>query len=105
MSLFGQAKDMYKLQKQAKQVKKKLKNLQIEAEVGGVKVTVSAEQEVLSVEITEELMTSEKKVDLEKNLLEAINKAIKKSQEVAAEHMRDMMSGMGLDLPGMTDQK
>lgn len=105
MSIFGQAKDLYKLQKQAKEIKKKLKNLQIEAEVGGVKVTVSAEQEIISVEISEEMMVPEKKAELEQNLQEAINKAIKKSQEVAAEHMRGMMSDMGLDMPGLSDQK
>lgn len=103
--MFGQAKDLYKLQKQAKQIKKKLKNLQIEAEVSGIKITVSAEQEVLDVEISEEMMAPEKKADLQKALKEAINKAVKKSQEVAAEHMKDMMGSLGLGgLPGAGDQ-
>ena len=105
MSMFGQAKDLYKLQKQAKQIKKKLKTLQIEAEVGGVTVTVSAEQEILDVKIADELMASDKKEELANNLKEAINKAVKKSQEVAAEHMKEMMGDLGLGgLPGMGDQ-
>lgn len=100
MSLFGQAKDLYKLQKQAKEIKKKLKNLQIEAEVDGITVTVSAEQEVISIQIPDEMLTPEKKTDLQTALQNAINKAIKKSQEVAAEHMKEMMGDLGLNLPG-----
>ncbi len=105
MGMFGQAKDLYKLQKQAKQIKKKLKTLQIEAEVNGVTVTVSAEQEILDIKISEELLTPGRKEDLQKSLQDAINKAVKKSQEVAAEHMKDMMNDLGMGgLPGMTDQ-
>jgi DNA-binding protein YbaB len=101
MSLFGQAKDLYKLQKQAKEIKKKLKNLQIEAEVNGVKVVITAEQEVVEVVVSEEMMAPEKKDELQKNLQEAFNKAIKKSQEVAAAEMKGLMGDMGMNLPGM----
>lgn len=101
MSLFGQAKDLYKLQKQAKEIKKKLKNLQIEAEVNGIKVVITAEQEVVDVIVPEEMMAPEKKAELQKNLQEAFNKAIKKSQEVAAAEMKGLMGDMGMNLPGM----
>lgn len=101
MGMFGQAKDMYKLQKQAKQIKKDLKNLHIEAEVSGVVIVINGEQEVVDVRIPEEMMAPEKAKELQTALLSAFNKAIKKSQEVAAEKMRDMMGGLGLDLPGM----
>ena len=33
--------------------------------------------------------------------LKEANKAVKKSQEIAAERMRDVMGDMGLNLPGM----
>ena len=105
MSLFGQAKDLYKLQKQAKEIKKKLKNLQIEAEVDGIIVTVSAEQEVLEIQIPDEILNPENKGKLQTALQNAINKAIKKSQEVAAEHMKEMMGDLGLNLPGASDQQ
>ena len=95
MNLFGQAKDLYKLQKQAKKIKKDLKNLHIEAEVNGIVVVISGEQEVVEVRIPENF-----EGELQKDLVAAFNKAIKKSQEVAAERMRDMMGGMGLNLPG-----
>lgn len=99
MGLFGQAKDLYKLQKQAKKVKGELKNLHIEAEYKGVTVTASAELEVIDVKISEEAKAMETN-ELEAAIKEAINKALKKAQEVAAERMRDLMGGLGLDLPG-----
>lgn len=103
MGLFGQAKDMYKLQKQAKKIKEELKNLHIEAEAEGVVVVVNGEQEVIDVRIPEELATTENREKLQKTLKTVINKAVKKAQEVAAEKMRGMMSEAGMDFPGMGD--
>ncbi len=103
MGLFGQARDLYRLQKQAKKVKEELKNLHIEAELRGIAVVVSAEMEVISVTVAPEYFTPEKKDDLQKTLAEALNKAMKKAQEVAAEKMRDVMGDLGMNLPGMTD--
>ncbi|MBT4385004.1 YbaB/EbfC family nucleoid-associated protein [Candidatus Peregrinibacteria bacterium] len=100
MGLFGQAKDLYKLQKQAKKIKEELKNLHIEADSNGVTITINGEQEVLGVKISDEAMTQGKE-ELQKNLVAAFNKAIKKAQEVAAERMRGMMGDMGMDLPGL----
>lgn len=94
--MFDQAKDLYKLQKQAKAIKKELKNIHIEAEVEGVVVTINGEMEVLDVNIPEEMKSSPK---LSSVLVEAFNKGIKKAQEVAAEKMKSVMGSMGL--PGM----
>jgi hypothetical protein len=101
MGLFGQAKDMYKLQKKAKQIKEELKNLHIEAEIDGVKVIMNAEQEVQEVAIAPEMLTPENGVKLQNTLKTVFNKGTKKSQEIAAERMRDMMGDMGMNLPGM----
>lgn len=100
MSLFGQAKDMYMLQKKAKQIKKDLANLHIEAEVEGIIVTISGEQEVIDVKIPEEMLSAENQIRLQKALITAFNKGVKKSQEIAAEKMRDVMGGLGLNMPG-----
>lgn len=99
MSLFGQAKDLYKLQKQAKEIKKKLKNLHIEAEADGVIVVISAEQEVIEVRIPEAMMTADNHKKLQEKLKDAFNKGVKKSQEVASHEMRDLMGGLGMDMP------
>jgi len=101
MNLFGQAKDLYKLQKKAKDIKKKLKNLHIEAESNGIVVVISAEQEIIDVRVSEEMMKPENQKKLQDSLKEAFNKAVKKSQEVAAHEMKDLMGGMGMDLPNL----
>ena len=50
--VLNKAKNMYRLQKEAKKVKKELKNIHIEAEHKGVTVVVDAEQKVVSVTIS-----------------------------------------------------
>ena len=92
--MFDKVKDMYNLQKQAKQIKKELKNIHIEAETDGIVVVIDGEQEVISVTISEEAMKNPKK--LQENLVKAFNKAIKKSQQIAAEKMKGVMGGLGL---------
>ena len=75
-------KDMYQLQKQAKQIKKKLQNTHIEAEVDGVVITVDGQQEIISIKISDEAMGNKKK--LEDSIEKAMNKAIKRSQQYGA---------------------
>lgn len=98
MSKFQQAKDLYKLQKQAKDVKRKLQNIHIEAEENGVKITINGEQEIVNVEIADPAMQDKKK--LEESMLACMKKGLKKSQEVAAVNMKDLMDQMGLQMPG-----
>jgi DNA-binding protein YbaB len=91
---------MYQLQKQAKEIKKKLQNTHIEAEVEGVTVTVDGQQEIISVNISDEAYENKKKV--ESNMVKALNKAIKRSQQYGADQMKDVMGDMGMGgLPGM----
>ena len=97
--MFGQMKEMYKLQSQMKKVKKELAQLEIEAEEGGVVVVVNGSQEVVSIEYDEDVLNAENKTKLEKDTVTALARAMKKSQEIAAEKMKPMMGGMGL--PGM----
>ncbi|HAU40232.1 MAG: hypothetical protein UV80_C0013G0019 [Candidatus Peregrinibacteria bacterium GW2011_GWF2_43_17] len=96
MGVFGQMKDMYKIQKQAKEIKKELSHLHIEAEIEDIVVTINGEQEVVEVKIPDEKRNDPK---LAKYLLEAFNKAIKKAQAIAADRMKDVMDQMGLNFP------
>ncbi|MCF7830901.1 YbaB/EbfC family nucleoid-associated protein [Candidatus Gracilibacteria bacterium] len=97
--MFGQMGDMYKLQKEAKRIKKELAQTHISAEVDGVKVVVSGEQEMVSVDFLEESILQDPK-KLSKAIIEAFNKAVKKSQMVAAEKMKAVMGGF----PGLGGQ-
>jgi DNA-binding protein YbaB len=93
-------KDMYKIQREAKRIKKELKNVHVEAEAGPsttigaytVKVVVSAEQEIVSIEIAPEADIG-RIPDL---LKDALNRAMQKAQVVAAERMQGIMQQMGM---------
>ncbi len=95
MTSLSQAKDMYKLQKQAKKIKKELKNIHVEAEAEGVEVVVNAEQEVISIVIGEDV-PRDRIPDL---LKDALNRAMKKAQVVASEKMQAVMGQMGMGGP------
>lgn len=92
MPSFSQMKDLYRLQREAKKIKGELKSIHVEAEGIGVKVVVSAEQEVVSVSLDPAVAHAK----LESALTDALNRALKKAQVVAAEHMKPVMDQMGL---------
>jgi len=93
MGFMDKAKDLYKLQKQAKQIKSELKNIHIEAETDGVTVVVDGEQHFMEVKISDAIAGDTNKIC--KAFIDASNKAIKKSQLIGAEKMKDVMGGMG----------
>lgn len=100
MGIFDDTKKVLELQKKAKQIKAKLGSLHIEAEGTGLKIVINGEQEVMKVEITDPAMLQAgSQKALEEALVKTFNKAIKKSQEVAANEMKELMGGMGL--PGL----
>jgi len=94
MGMLGQARDVYRLQKQAKQIKKELANIHVEAETDGVFVTVNGETEIVAVKIPDEMRSPENAEKLNSALVSAGNKAIKKAQEIAAEKMKGVMAEM-----------
>ena len=95
---FGDAKKLMQLQQEAMKVKKDLENTFIEAEVDGLVVTVNGEMKVEKVEFEDTKIIGDKAA-LEKAILEAVNKGMKKAQEVAAEKMQGVMGQMGMNMP------
>ncbi len=92
---------MYSLQKQAKTAKKELKNIHIEADVEGITVTATGEQEFIKLHISEPAWNDLKnqeygKKRLEENLLKALNKASKKAQEIASSKMKGVWDQLGV---------
>lgn len=101
MGFFKKARDMYTLQKQTKGVKKELKQIHVEAEVDSVTVVVTAEQEVISITINEEKWDEFKNVEfgkkrLEETIIKAMNKALKKAQEIASTKMKGIWDQLGV---------
>lgn len=97
---YSKASEMLKLQQEAMKIKKDLENTYIESEVKGLVITVNGEMKVEKVDFeTADLipgLNKSQKEDLEKAILESINKWVKKSQEHAAEKMQAIMGKMGM---------
>ncbi len=96
MNSFSKMRDMYRLQRDAKQIRKDLAKIHIEAETNGLKVIVTAEQEIVSVHIPEGMERSA----IEHAMKDATNRAMKKAQLVAAERMQGIMKQMGMPAGG-----
>ncbi|MGD9116134.1 MAG: YbaB/EbfC family nucleoid-associated protein [Dehalococcoidia bacterium] len=67
---------------------------------GGVTVTVTGQQQVKSIKIAPEAINPEDADMLEDLVLAAVNEALAKSQELAADRMRQITGG--LNIPGLT---
>lgn len=89
-----------KLQQEAMKVKKELENTLIEAEVEGLVITVNGEMKVEKAEFESDTLiaglSSSQQAALEKSIMDAVNKGMKKAQEVAGNKMQWVMQGMGL---------
>ncbi len=96
--MFDKIKDMYRLQKEAKEAKKKLKNIHIEATQDGFTVVFDGEMKAISVALTDETLAAavQNKKNFEEIILKCLNKALTKAQQVAAEEMKGVMGQMGL---------
>jgi DNA-binding protein YbaB len=92
MPSFSQMKDLYKIQRDAKRVKKELKSIHVEAEAEGVMVVVTAEQEIVSITIRDDVPRER----IGALVTDALNRALKKAQVVAAERMQGIMQQMGI---------
>jgi len=95
---YNKAKELMKLQQEASKIQNELSNIHIEAESDGFVVTIDGQMKAVKVEIEDETLLKDK-ARLEKAALEAINKGLKKSQEIAAEKMKGVMGNMGLNFP------
>ncbi len=85
-------RDMYRIQREAKRIRKELKQIHVEAESDGVKVIVTAEQEIVAIDIPETIEHGR----IGPAIKDALNRALKKAQVVASEKMQPIMGQMGI---------
>ncbi len=97
--MLDKMKAMFEMQKKMQEIKRELDNtnFDIQSSDGSVKITMNGAQEIKEVIIKEGLSDSEK-ANLGSSLKDAFNRAIKRSQELTAQKMRDVT---GLNLPGL----
>lgn len=87
MDNLKQLGDLKKMRDQAMEVQKKLAAIKVTVEHRGVTVVMTGDQKVVSI-------TGENNLD---KVTEAVNEALKQTQQVAANEMKGLMGGM----PGM----
>jgi DNA-binding YbaB/EbfC family protein len=92
---------MIQLQEDMARAQEELKDEEVTATVGGgmISATANGHQEVLSISIDPEVVDPEDVEMLEDMVLAAVNEALEKSRELAAERM-SVFTG-GLDIPGL----
>lgn len=97
--MFQQAQ---KLQAKLAKAQEELSDLTVEGSSGGgaVKVTMSGQQKIQSVEISPEVVNPEDVEMLQDLVLTAFSEALAKSQEAAAKHLGSVTGG--LNIPGLT---
>lgn len=86
MNPFKQIGDLKKMRDQAMAIQKELQQEEVEVSKNGVMVLISGDQKIKKLE-------SNGKSD--EAILEAVNEAVKKSQEVAAKKLQKMTGGLG----------
>jgi DNA-binding protein YbaB len=87
--VFGQMKDLYKLQKEAREMQKKMKNVHIKgySDDESVKISVNGLQEVEEMEIADELLNIERKKELIRGIKEALKDSQRKLQKEMSKDM------------------
>ena len=103
---FGQLTEAFKkakeIQQNAQKLQDELENLEIEGKSDDemIKVWISGNQLPLRVEVNEAFSNASKE-QLEKNILEAIQKAHELSTTTMKERMNDLTGGLNINLPGL----
>jgi DNA-binding protein YbaB len=92
MNPFGQIGELKKMRDQALQIQRQLQAEEITVEKKGILVVITGDQKL------KEIRTNGKS---DKDIVEAVNEAVKKSQEVAAKKLQEMGGGLGGLLGGM----
>lgn len=92
MNPFGQLGELKKMRDQAMQIQRLLQAKEIIVEKKGVRVVITGDQKI------KEIVTNNAK---DNDIKDAVNEAVKKSQEVAAKELQSMSGGLGGLLGGM----
>ncbi|MFA6307964.1 MAG: YbaB/EbfC family nucleoid-associated protein [Patescibacteria group bacterium] len=88
--MFNKLKQYNDLRKQASTIKNVMSGETIEVSNRAVKIVMDGNQEIKSLDITEDFLAKDKKKDLENEIKNAIAEAIKKVQRKMAMKMQEM---------------
>ncbi len=98
--MLDQVKKVMEMKKQADILKKEMEATIIEVqETRGIKVVINGAQIFQSIDIEEGLLNAGNKNRVQMDLLKNMNTAVKRSQQAAANKMKNMP---GFNLPGLS---
>lgn len=91
--MLDKMKQLMEMKRQADLIKRELDAVTVDVqEVRGIRIAVNGSQHFKSVEIDESLLSAANKARLQADLLRSLNAAIGKSQGVAAQKMKSVLS-------------
>ena len=90
--MLDKVKELNEFRKKAKQMESELSAEVIEVSYKGVVVKVSANIDIV------EILSNDRS---DSDITDAVNKAVKEAQKIAAKKMRGQLGDLGLNLPGM----
>ena len=102
---FGQLTEAFKkakqIQQDAQKLQDELENMEIEGQSDDemIKIWISGNQLPLRVEVQPKILNSDKET-IERDILQAIQKAHELSTKTMKERMNDLTGGLNLNLPG-----
>lgn len=101
--MIDKMKQLYDLQKKGKELQKELKATEIEAAgaAGQIVAIFNAEMHLKSIKIDPSWLVASRQAELERELQKTLNEGLVKAQTVAAAKAKDLMGGLGLNIPGL----
>lgn len=102
----GMLKQIQKMQEDMQKVQEDLRNKTVTEESGGgmVKATVNGKKELISLQIDNEVISTDDKEMLEDLIVAAVNKALESASKMAEEEISNITKGMippGFNIPGL----
>jgi len=82
----SQLGDLKKMRDQAMQIQKELQSEEVNVEKNGVEILITGDQKIKEIKVNGKS---------DNDVKEAVNEAIKKSQEIAARKLSQMQGGLG----------
>ncbi|OGF49055.1 MAG: nucleoid-associated protein, YbaB/EbfC family [Candidatus Firestonebacteria bacterium RIFOXYA2_FULL_40_8] len=99
--MFDKMKQMYDLQKKAREIKKELEATIVNVEEAGgkIKISMNGEFKLVSISIDPYFLAPERKLDLENAIKRVISNGVGQSQSASAGKMKELTKGM--NFPGL----
>lgn len=97
--MFHKLKQFNDLRKQANSIRSKLSQESVTVEHKGISITMDGNQEVKMVTVAAELLSPNKKSEIETHIKDSVNETVKKVQRLMATKLRE--SG-DLKIPGLS---